>query len=353
MINLSFLIAKPTGITNYAINLLPHLKSLDPVLFSHREFSDFRCHPISDQLTPEQGKKGHLGRLVWTQFQCPQIYHRYEGNLLFCPLPEAPLFSRCRFVVTLHDLIPCHFPNWRKNSTYYHLIYIPQVLHQAEHILCDSQATADDAMARHQISARKLSVVPLACDTDHFRFLDLPMQNYFLYVGRDDPHKNLPRMIQALAQLNRNGLACELWLVGGLNPRNQQTITRLTSDLGLISQVKLLNYVPYDQLPVLINQAIGLLMPSLWEGFGLPVLEGMACGTPVITSNLSSLPEVAGEAALLVDPYQVDSIAAAMERLVRDGDLRRHLRELGWARVRQFSWLKTGQMTSKILSLFL
>lgn len=353
LINLSFLMTQPTGISTYALNLLPHLQPLDPLLLTHQDLPGFRRHAIPDQLTPEQGTKGHLARLVWTQFQCPQIYRQYEGELLFCPLPEAPLFSRCRSVVTLHDLIPSHFPNWGKKITYYYQFYIPWVLQQAQHILCDSQATADDAIQLHQIPAQKLSVVPLACNTDHFRFLDLPTQNYFLYVGRDDPHKNLHRMIQALGQLHQRGSEVELWLVGGRNPLYVQGLTDQINDLGLGARVKFLDYVPFDQLPILMNQALALLMPSLWEGFGLPVLEAMACGTPVITSGISSLPEVAGEAALLVDPYSVEAITGAMEQVVRDPELRTQLRELGLARVQEFSWSKTGEITAEILRRFL
>ncbi len=353
LINLSFLMEKPTGIANYATNLLPHLQVLDPLVLTHRDLPGFRCYPISDQLTPEQGTRGHVNRLIWTQFQCPRIYRQQQADHLFSPLPEAPLFSHCRSVVTLHDLIPSHFPNGRQKITYYYRWYIPRVLHHAEHILCDSQATAADAMRFHRIPASKLSVIPLACDTDHFKFLDLPTQNYFLYVGRDAPHKNLWRMIQALGQLKQQGSDYELWLVGGLSPTTRQDLTQLLADLDLSTQVKVLDYVPYDQLPVLINQAIALLMPSLWEGFGLPVLEAMACGTPVITSKISSLPEVAGEAALLVDPYSVAALAAAMEQVATDGDLWQQLRSLGLSRVKQFSWKKTGEMTCEILRQFL
>ncbi|NET33111.1 MAG: glycosyltransferase family 4 protein, partial [Cyanothece sp. SIO1E1] len=107
------------------------------------------------------------------------------------------------------------------------------------------------------------------------------------------------------------------------------------------------------QLPRLINQAIALLLPSLWEGFGFPVLDAMACGTPVITANLSSLPEVTGNAALLVDPYSVDEISAAMSTVAHDGQVRSHLRQAGLTRASQFSWAKTGQATVEVLQQYL
>ena len=114
-------------------------------------------------------------------------------------------------------------------------------------------------------------------------------------------------------------------------------------------QVKFLEYVPYHQLPTLINQAIALVFPSLWEGFGLPVLEAMACGTPVVTSNLSSLPEVVGDAALLVNPDNVREITAAMQTLTRDPKVRSHLTRLGIIRASQFSWEQTGRETVEVL----
>lgn len=353
LINLSYLMERPTGISTYALGLLPQLRCLDPLVLSPRDLPGFRRQAISDQLSPEWGMRGHMRRLLWTQFHCPRIYLHQGGDLLFSPLPEAPLFSHCRSVVTLHDLIPAHFPEWRQKNRYYYRWYVPRVLHHAEHILCDSQATADDAIRFHRIPAQKLSVIPLACDTDRFQWLDLPRQNYFLYVGRDAPNKNLWRMIRALGQMQTRGSGVELWLAGGLKPDTLRDLNRWIDELDLGSQVKVVGYVDPEQLPVMINQAIAVLMPSLWEGFGLPVLEAMACGTPVITSEISSLPEVAGEAALLVDPYSVEAIAAAMDRVITDADLWRQLHELGLARVKQFSWSRTGEMTREILARFL
>ncbi len=111
--------------------------------------------------------------------------------------------------------------------------------------------------------------------------------------------------------------------------------------------------MPYDQLPIIINQAIALVFPTLWEGFGLPVLEAMACGTPVITSNLSSLPEVAGDAAILVNPYNTQEITEAMQAVATDSTLRSRLSTLGINRASQFSWAKTGQATVEVLQRYL
>lgn len=347
-VNLAFLPVKPTGLATYAINLLPYLRPLEPTLLVAQPQPGFHCLPIPANMTHEQGRKGHFLRLRWTQFQLPKYYRKTHSRLLFSPIPEAPLWSTCRSVVTVHDLIPLRFfkpftPLWS-----YQRYYMPQVLQQATHILCNSEATANDVMAFFHIPAHKITPVLLAHDAKHFRFLDLPTRNYFLYLGRNDPYKNVQRAIAAFAALPQRR-EYEFWIAGPMDDRYLPDLTAQIAELELTSHVKFLSYVPYADLPTIINQAIALVMPSLWEGFGLPVLEAMACGTPVITSNLSSLPEVTGEAALLVDPYNTPTITSAMQQLATDNRLRADLRAASLARASQFSWDKTGQATVEIL----
>ncbi len=352
LVNLSYRLSRPTGTTTYALNLLPYLESLEPTLLVSQPLSPYSCHLVPPGLTPEQGLKGHLGRLVWTQLQLPRIYKQLRSPLLFSPIPEAPLNTSCRFVITVHDLIPLRFPKRRSPLTPYFRYYIPQVLTQAQHIICDSIATAKDITDFFNIPADKITPILLAHDDKDFRFLDLPTQNYFLYIGRHDPYKNLHRLIDAFAAMPSNR-DCELWIAGPPDRRYTPTLQAQAEKLGLNHQVKFLDYVPYDQLPIIINQAIALVFPTLWEGFGLPVLEAMACGTPVITSNLSSLPEVAGDAALLVNPYNIGEIAQAMQAVATDLALRSRLRTRGLDRAKQFSWAKTGQATVEVLKRYL
>jgi glycosyltransferase involved in cell wall biosynthesis len=365
LIKLSFLFSKPTGITTYAANLFPHLHALNPTLLISpeadrfkQEASRYTCYPVPPGLTPEQGTKGHIRRLLWTQLQLPRIYQKLRrhslpqaSHLLFSPLPEAPLFSNCRYIVTVHDLIPLRFPRRGSPLTTYFRYYIPQVLTQAQHILCDSHATAKDITDFYNIPAKKITPILLAYNHQDFRFLKLPTSNYFLYIGRHDPYKNLQRLIDAFAGLRSS--ECELWIAGPPDKRYTPVLQAQVNHLGLTYQVKFLDYVPYDQLPIIINQALALVFPSLWEGFGLPVLEAMACGTPVITSNLSSLPEVVGDAALLVDPYNTGEITEAMQAVATDSKLRSHLRTLSLKQASQFSWEKTAQATIEVLKQYL
>lgn len=344
--------AKPTGISTYAFNLFPHLKPFNPTLLSSRNIPDFNCYPVPSNLTPEQGTKGNFSRVLWTQLQLPKIYQKLQAKLLFSPLPEAPIYADCRYVLTVHDLIPLRFPRRFSPLTNYSRYLLPLVLKQAQHIICDSVSTANDVMKFFQIPERKLTPILLAYNETHFSFLDLPKRNYFLYIGRHDPYKNINRLITAFANLpNKNDY--ELWIAGSVDERFTPTLKAAVSQLGISNQVKFLEYVPYSELPTIINQAIALVFPSLWEGFGLPVLEAMACGTPVITSNLSSLPEAAGDAAILVNPYNVGEITEAMQSLANDESLRMRLREAGFERCKLFSWKKTGEATAAVLGRFL
>ncbi|MBE9031195.1 glycosyltransferase family 4 protein [filamentous cyanobacterium LEGE 11480] len=349
LVNLAFIPTKPTGHAIYAKNLLPALKSLNPILLTPQTLPDFTCQAIPADLNPDFGTKGHFKRLLWEQFRLPRLYRKLRSTLLFSPIPEAPLFSRCRSVVTLHDLIPLRFPRKSPLTTYFRY-YIPQVLKQAQHVLCDSQATVEDAMHYYQMPAQKFSVVPLAYDMQHFQPLDLPLQNYFLYIGRHDAYKNLERSLAAFATLPND---YEFWIAGPPDPRYTPLLHQQVAELGLGDRVKFLSYVPYRDLPQLINQAIALVFVSLWEGFGLPVLEGMACGTPVITSNLSSMPEVAGDGAMLVDPYSVDAIAAVMRLVAAQPKLRQEFVDKGIVRANQFRWEKTSQLALQILQQYL
>jgi glycosyltransferase involved in cell wall biosynthesis len=360
LVNLAFLLDKPTGTTTYALNLLKYLQDLKPLLLSSQVFSKYNCYPIPKNQSSEQGLKGHFNRLTWTQFQSPKIYKELKSQLIFSPIAEVPLWSQCRSVVMVHDFIPLRFPKRFSPLTPYHRYYIPQVLQQAEHIICNSQSTAQDIVKFCNISANKITPILLAYDSNHFRPIieeDLQSRSpnnppYFLYIGRHDPYKNISRLIFAFANLSSNR-EYQLWLSGPTDQRYTPFLKKQVQELGIPNRIKFLDYVPYDDLPKIISGAIALVFPSLWEGFGLPVLEAMACGTPVITSNLSSLPEVAGDAAILIDPYKVEEITDAMQAIANDTRLRSHLSQLGLQRAKKFSWEKTGQATVEVLQRFL
>ncbi|MGK7931099.1 MAG: glycosyltransferase family 4 protein [Microcystaceae cyanobacterium] len=355
LINLSLLLAQPTGITTYAANIYPYLDCLNPTLLIAQPQPNFKNYPVPKNLTPADGTKGHLRRLLWTQFKLPKIYKKLKASLLFSPVPEAPLFQNCRTVVMVHDLIPVRFPKRFSPLVPYFNYYIPQVLQQSLHIVCNSQATADDLVNFWGIPAQKITPILLAYDTQHFfpqasqpeKSNHIP---YFLYLGRQDPYKNLSRLITAFAQLSSE---VELWIAGPPDSRYTPQLAEQAKILGISNKVKFLDYIGYEKLPILFSNALALVFPTLWEGFGLPVVEAMACGTPVITSNLASLPEITENAAILIDPYSIDEIKEAMQQILTNGTLRSQLRQKGLQRASQFSWEKTAQQTQIVLDNFL
>lgn len=350
LVNLACLMPQPTGISTYSLNLFPHLRSLHPTLLTAQAIEGYTCYPIPGGMTAAQGTQGHLKRLLWTQGQLPSIYNRLQAKLLFSPVPEAPLWSGCRSIVMVHDLIPLRFPRRFSPLTLYTRSMVPRILNRVEHIVVNSEATARDIVDFFSVPAQRITPIPLAYDASHFRWLNLPTQNYFLYLGRLDPYKNVQRLIAAFAQLGHRYPDYQLYLAGPPDQRYLPLLQKSMVEFEVTARVKFLHYVSYAELPRLLNQAMALVFPTLWEGFGLPALEAMACGTPVITSNLASLPEVTGGAALLIDPYKVQEIATAMEQIIIDRRLWSDLRSAGLKQASQFSWVKTGQETARVLA---
>jgi glycosyltransferase involved in cell wall biosynthesis len=353
LINLAVLFDRPTGIATYAQNLINNLY-LQPTLLSAVKFSGFSHYKIADDMTPAQGSKGHLKRLLWTQFQLPKIYQQLKADLIYSPIPEAPLYSKCRYIVMCHDLIPLRFPRRTSPLTNYFRYIVPQILKQAEHIVCNSQATATDLVDYYDTDAHKITTILLGYDRLNF-YPRSQIKNssapYFLYVGRPDPYKNLSGLIAAFAQIPNQDY--HLAIAGSSDPRFTPQLQQQAQELGIAHRVKWLNYLSYQELPEVISNAVALVFPTFWEGFGLPVLEAMACGTPVITSNLASLPEITGDAAILINPYNTAEIISAMVDLTTDLNRRSQLSKLSLQQAQKFSWAKTGAETQEVLQQYL
>jgi glycosyltransferase involved in cell wall biosynthesis len=368
VVNLAFVSPKPTGLATYAINLIPHLPLSEMTVLASNQLTwipaGLKTYPVPANLTYEQGKWGHLRRLLWTQWRLPQICAELQADLLFAPVPELPIDwtgngQSPPAVVMVHDVIPLRFPSRTSPLTYYFRYYVPSVLRQARHILCNSIATAQDIQQFYGIAAAQITPIALGYDANHFRPVptsasDRPYGSerpYFIYVGRHDPYKNLQRLIAAFAALPES-VDCELWIGGSTDPRFTPLLQTQVNELAVGDRVKFLDYVAYADLPELLRGALAMVYPSLWEGFGFPVLEAMACGAPVITSHLSSLPEVVGDAAILIDPYNLADLTAAMQQIATDAITRTQLQQAGLARSKQFSWQKTGQATAALLQQF-
>ncbi|MHB1296062.1 MAG: glycosyltransferase family 4 protein [Anaerolineae bacterium] len=269
-----------------------------------------------------------------------------------------PWLGRARSVFTLHDLTHRLHPETqsRPNRMYLDLM-MPRFLRRADAILADSEATRRDALRLYGVAPERIQVVypgvhqrfrpaDAAAVADARTRYGLPAR-YVLFVGTLEPRKNLPALLEAYRALLQGGLRAGLVLVGRLGWR----VDAFRASLQTLAPDELVvtpGFVPDDDLPALYSGADLLAFPSLYEGFGFPVLEAMACGTPVVCANTSSLPEVAGDAALQVDPHDVGALAEAMRRLLEDPALRRELAGRGVKHAAAFTWERAASETLKV-----
>jgi glycosyltransferase involved in cell wall biosynthesis len=348
LFNGSYLGRRPTGIGVVARDLVA---ALDPALVPLLDpLGGDRPNSVAipSTLSPEHGRRGHLDRLLWTQRQLPALLRASGAPLLLSPLPEAPLLRGVRSVVLAHDLLPLRYPQLTPLLGY-HLIYVPLVLHRAVRVLCNSEATAREVHGRLGVPARRLVPIRLGFDPGRLRPLGRPREPFFLVLGRHDPHKNLERVLRAFARLGDPARELRLKLVGPHDRRYTPTLQRLADELGIAARCDWLAWVSDDERLELLNRCRALVLVSLWEGFGLPALEAMACGSPVIAARAGALPEVVGDAALVVDPRSVPAIADAMGRLGREPSLLRDLAAAGPGRAASFRWDATAAEVTEVL----
>ncbi|MFS6826523.1 glycosyltransferase family 4 protein [Cyanobium sp. ATX-6F1] len=251
-----------------------------------------------------------------------------------------------RSIVLAHDLLPLRYPQLTPLLAY-HLAYVPLVLHRALRVLCNSEATAREVHGRLGVPLRRLVPIRLGFNPGQLRPLGLERQPFFLVLGRHDPHKNLERVLRAFAALADR--EHRLTLVGPHDRRYTPKLQRLALELGIAGRCDWLPWVSDQERLQLLNRCRALVLVSLWEGFGLPALEAMACGAPVIAARAGALAEVVGEAALLVEPRSVPAIAAAMGALIREPALAARLAEAGFARAAHFRWSDTARQVEGLL----
>jgi len=301
---------------------------------------------IPADLSPAAGSRGHLRRLLWTQNALPDLIRRHGNPLLLSPLPEAPLLRGVRSVVLAHDLLPLRFPQPTPLLAY-HLAYVPLVLHRAAAVLCNSEATAREVHGRLRVPARRLVPIRLGFDPGGLRPLDLEREPFFLVLGRHDPHKNLARVLRAFAQLREP--EATLMLVGPPDRRYTPKLQVLAAELGIAARCRWIPWVSDAERLELLNRCRALVIASLWEGFGLPALEAMACGTAVIAARAGGLPEVVDTVGQLVDPLRPEAIAAAMAAVLAGNGLLGRARREGPARAGGFDWRRTAAEVTRLL----
>ena len=272
-----------------------------------------------------------------------KLIKNHRIDKFWSPSFMPPAYSSVPFVFTIHDLIHMHF------HTNLHTIYYKKIIQplakRAESIMTVSQYSKDELcdtlnLPKEIVKVAYLGISDIYTVTGVKYLTGAP---YFLYIGNRRRHKNIFRILQAFSILCQS-IPDILFVMSGEMDRN---LAKFLADLRIKDRVKFLGHIKENDLPSIYRGALATVFPSLYEGFGLPIIESMACGTPVITSNITSMPEVAGNAALLVNPYDVTEIHAAYERILKDSSYSDRIRILGLERSKAFSWEKTSDIVWK------
>lgn len=344
----------PGGISRYARHLTEQLAPLLPPDTLHLIYHRQESAPL--QLP---GTRAHR---AWTP-----PHHRFERWTLGAELTPLRLdllhstdfiplaWGARHFVITVHDLNFFYYPQYLTAEAlrYYHG-QITWAVQQADAIIAVSEATRRDLTRLLDVPPERVQVIyeaaearfrPLPAETIHAALARYGLEpGYLLFVGTWEPRKNLPGLLESLAILHRRGERRRLVIIGRPGWLYDEIFTRVTT-LGLEPWVRFIERVPPADLAALYNGALLLAMPSFYEGFGLPALEALQCGTPAVVADRASLPEVIGEAGLLINPEDPENIAAACLRIAQDKTLRHRLREAGFRQAQKFSWEKAARET--------
>jgi glycosyltransferase involved in cell wall biosynthesis len=350
-----------SGLGVYAVNLLKELAKLHDDLVVYTSCPEVcsvdltKVRRISRRVQPSFGPKGHFQRLAWVQTALPLRLLIDKASLLLSPLPEGMLLPAVPQVVTVLDMIPLHFPEEYPRQQYYFRYLVPRILKKSRRTVTISENTKHDIMTFYAIEPERIHVIPPGFEKSRYRLginseslkMTYGLTDYLLYVGNLLPHKNLRRLLGAFSLIARK-MPYKLVIAGYKDPRYYPELEAEAQALGLAEKVFFFNYASADELSALYTGAKAFILLSLYEGFGIPPLEAMACGCPVVVSNVSSLPEVCGDAAYYVDPYNIENIAEGIHKVLTDEPLRQSLIEKGLERARPFSWEKSAKEHIKV-----
>ena len=366
-IDASLALGKPTGIGRYIINLLDNLSMIDIHNHYRLLYHYFRPVDRASFYHPRQGNfrvqkirvPGRIMSWLCLNLNLPKVEHLLGKVELFHSTAFFPWpTQKAKLVLTVHDLSVFRFPQFhpQRMVNFYRRCF-RNAIPSADRICADSENTKADLAELFKVPEQKITVIYPGVER---RFaeavwrqegvvgkydLDSP---YILSVGALEPRKNLVGLLEAFCLLKESkGVPHQLVIVGGKGWLYQEFLDRLDSS-KYRDQIRLLGYVPYGELPSLYHNAAAFVYPSFYEGFGLPVLEAMASGTPVVTSNNSSMLEIASGAAQLVDPANSEEIAWGIEKILFDRDYALMLSEKGKERAKSFDWRKTAIETLKV-----
>lgn len=352
----------PGGTARYAVALIEALAALpqapELVLLtteatdSHGLWKRFARQALPGcRLLPALMTIGNLALRVAAARHRLDLVHDPNGIAPFLALPPAT-----RRIVTIHDAIPLVHPETHNRiDIWRYRFMLPYSARRSDLVLTDSDQSGRDIVRHLRVPENKLRVIPLGIEARFSPVDDLAVRRrvldrysitrpYLLYIGGINARKNVARLLEAYARVRQDYPDLCL-VIGGQRQWKTGAIDTAIERLALADDVHFTGYLNDADLPALYSAAKAFVWPSLYEGFGIPPLEAMACGTPTITSNSSSLPEVVGDAALMVDPYDVTALAQAIARVLTDGALRADLRRRGRNRAAQFTWERTARAT--------
>lgn len=352
-VNAAIIGERPTGLGVFALQVVEALDALGERLIVYTSVPEaIRTHEAKVRrlpvgVRPERGMTGHLARLLWVQTGLRVRLARERPALLLNLMPDGLFFPPVPQIATIHDLIPLQYPQDHPRQQHYFRYYVPAVVRRSRAVITISEASRREIIRVYGVPAERVHVVPCGYDSTRFNpdgpaRVESGMESYALYVGNVMPSKNLVRLVDAFAAATQRQRG-RLVIRGRGKRQHVEALRARIMQRGLEGRVDWQPYVSDEALPGLYRGARMLLLPSLSEGFGLTALEAMACGTPVIASNTSSLPEVVGDAGLLVDPLDIRALADAIGRLFRDDQLAKELRERGLARAPRFTWDRAGR----------
>lgn len=330
--------------TEYLLKALQQIKSLD------FEFDILKNDNIN-------GKGGSsLKRIIFEVFLLKFYIKKKHFDLYHSPHYILPNRFKIPAVVTIHDLITLDFPELCKyQSVFYFNFFFKKTIRNANIIIAVSHIVKKDIIRHFNVDAHKIRVIHLGIDPIFKNTLDFDLaikyrlpEKYILFVGNIEGKKNLTRLLLAFNELiNQNKIEHKLVLVGKKGWKNK-SVYKTISKYNLKPYILFTGYVPKKDLPAIYSMSDLFVFPSIYEGFGIPPLEAMACGIPVIVSNQGASPEICGDACLLVNPYDIHEMAKSIEILLNNKELRQNKINLGLERVKQFNWEKTAKETLKI-----
>lgn len=350
---------RPTGTEAYSFQVIRELLSIGRT----HEFTLYRRRGAgtADLARGTRVSERTLGPArLWTHLGLSYEMLRRPPDVLFVPAHVLPIWRPRRSVVTVHDLGYLYYPKAHGRASWWYL-HLSNAFHVrvATRLIADSHATKRDLIKWYGAAPAKIDVVHLAVG-DAFRPASAPAvatvksrytggSDYLLFLGTIQPRKNVAGLLDAYAALRRQLPAAPPLVIAGKRGWLSSPIYARAEQLALGEALRFLDYVPHHELPALISGALALVFPSFYEGFGLPALEAMACGTPVLAANCSSMPEVVGDAGLLIEPHDGEAWTAALRAVVTNAALRDELRAKGIARAAQFTWTRCAAETLRVL----